>query len=323
MTNGKLSFSANAIKKFGNFFFLNIMKQWVAGANTEDGVACANNLKQVKRSDSIINYLGEHYIEKAVVDRTVEEYKHLIDAVAKNHTKNKVKPAISIKLSQFGCNCKNCGKSAEVYCFKKVQEIIEYAKPHKIFIWIDMESSQITQFTIDVYKKILPTYSQLGLCLQANLKRSRNDLRDFIALAKNGISPKIRLVKGIYKEPANIAYQTEEEMHNEYKKLIETAFKESPKNFGIAVASHHAGRVQESLALQKKYQKTFFEIQFLKGVMTEFADELRSKGLNVVEYIPYGKDAFAYSVRRAMKNPKLKNSILFKTFFDVYKKYYT
>ena len=323
MTNGKMSLTASVIKNFGNFFFLNIMKQWVAGASCEDVIALVNNFKKNKHSDSIINYLGEHYIEKVVVDRTVEEYIHLIDAISRDYNKNKIKPAISIKLSQFGCNCKNCGKSAEAYCFKKVKEIVEHAKPHKIFIWIDMESSQITQFTIDVYNKILPTYQYLGLCLQANLKRSRQDLRDFIRLAKNGLSPKIRLVKGIYKEPVGIAYQTEEEMHKEFKKLIEIAFKESPKNFGIAVASHHATRIKEALDLQKIYKKDFFEIQFLKGVMTEFADDLRKKGLNIVEYIPYGKDAFAYSVRRAMKNPKLKDSLLLKPFFDVYKKYYT
>ncbi|MBS3068084.1 proline dehydrogenase family protein [Candidatus Micrarchaeota archaeon] len=319
MTDGKLPFSANAIKKFGNFFFLNIMKQWVAGANAEDAIVLANKFKKAKHSDSIINHLGEHYVEKAVVDKTVEEYKSLISGISKS----RVKAAVSIKPSQFGCNCKNCGKSAEVYCFKKIKELAEYAKPKGIFIWIDMESSQITDFTIATYKKLLPDYNNLGLCIQANLKRTARDLKDFIKLAGQGISPKLRLVKGAYPESPAIACQTEEEKHAAFKKLIETAFKESPKNVGIAVASFHEQRVQEALALQKKYPKDFFEIQVLKGVMQEFAESLRAKGLNVVEYIPYGKDAFAYSVRRAMKNPKFKNSILFKTFFDVYKKYYT
>ena len=96
-------FISNSIKKFGNFFFLNIMRQWVAGGSIENVIDYVKKLKDNKHSTAIINHLGEHYVEKVVIERIVEEYKKLIDAIANN----KLDAGITIKLSQFGCNCKN------------------------------------------------------------------------------------------------------------------------------------------------------------------------------------------------------------------------
>ncbi len=298
---------SSLVRDFGNFFFLRVMGRWVAGASAEDAIRYCKTLD----GKCVINYLGEHYHEAAEADGCVLEYKRLLDLMAKS----RVRAAITIKPSQFGFNARVADPSG--FCEKKMLEVVSYAAKSGITSWLDMESSQYTDFTINFYKKYAAKYP-MGICLQASLRRTEKDLDDLIAFP----GAKIRLVKGIYLESGAIAFTDPQEIHARFLALIRRAFEKSPASFGIAVGTHHTEAVSLALSLQKKYRKKFFEIEVLKGVLPQYYMELRRQGVYPTEYVPYGKDAFAYSVRRAMRNPRFASSMLFAPFFDAYKKLY-
>ncbi len=301
---------SSLVRDFGNFFFLKVMSRWVAGAKAADAITYCKNLN-AKGSSCVINYLGEHYHEAAEAEGCVLEYKRLLDMISKSN----VRAAVTIKPSQFGFNARVPKPSG--FCEKKMVEVVSYAAGLGIMSWLDMESSEYTDFTIAFYKKYAAKYP-MGICLQASLRRTEKDLDNLIAFP----GARIRLVKGIYLESGTIAFTGPADIHKRFLALIRRAFERSPASFGIAVGTHHTEAVSLALSLQKKYPKKFFEIEVLKGVLPQYYDELRRQGINPTEYVPYGEDAFAYSVRRAMKNPRFASFILFAPFFDAYGKLY-
>ncbi len=304
----------SVVRSFGNFFFLHIMGRWVAGSRATDAVSYCRRLNG-KGSACVINYLGEHYAKTAQAEEAVAEYKRLIDAIAASGAK----AAITIKPSQFGFNALDI-EDPRSFCDEKMAEVASYASGKGIVAWLDMEDSRFTDFTIGFYKRHRSEF-RLGICLQANLRRTDKDLEGLIALAGSG-PVMVRLVKGIYKESAGASVTDQKELHQRFLALIRKAFTESPPSFGIAVGTHHPEAVALALRMAKEHPKAFFDLEVLKGVLPSYYDELRGKGVNPTEYVPYGPDAFAYSVRRAMRNPSFARSILFAVFFDAYKKLY-
>jgi proline dehydrogenase len=304
---------ASKIRDFGNLLFLKVLNRWVAGAKADDAISYCQKLNS--KNSCIFNYLGEHHTDAASVFRSVKEYKHVIDMIAKN----KMKAAITIKPSQLGFNVLE-KKDSEKFCQQQILEIVKYATSKKVYTWLDMEDSRFTDFTLKFYRKFASRYL-LGICLQANLRRTEKDLLDLIRMSQK-TKVRIRLVKGIYKEKEDVAFTSQHEIHVKFLSLITIAFEHSPKDFGIAIGTHHTQAVELALKLQEEYKKKFFEIEVLKGVLPEYYEKLRDEGVFVTEYVPYGKDAFAYSVRRAMKNPDYADSILLAPFFDAYKKLY-
>jgi proline dehydrogenase len=300
------------IRSLGNFYFLHLMNQWVAGSSVKDAVSCCRKLGSMG-SGCMINHLGEHYTEAAMAKEAVEEYKKLIDQLSLSGTA----ACLTIKPSQFGFNTQDA-PDPEKFCRQEMLEVVRHASGKNVFVWLDMEDSRFTDFTLDFYEEFVPAFL-LGICLQANLLRTRKDLDRMIGLCKTA-SVRVRLVKGIY--PEKNAISDPGKLHSRFLGLIRYAFEKSPPSFGIAVGSHHAEAIELALALQKKYKKQKFEIQVLKGVLPDYCEELRKRGVSIVEYVPYGHDAFAYSVRRARKNPRYAHSRLFSLFFDAYKKLY-
>lgn len=255
----------------------------------------------------MISYLGEHYTDAAPVFRTVKEYRMLIGRMSGN--------SITIKPSQLGFNVM-AKKDSEKFCSQQMLEVISCAAAKNIFVWIDMEDSDSAEFTVKFYRKYISKY-RMGICLQANLHRTEKDLAGLIRISEKQ-DVYVRLVKGIYKGDI----EDRHELHVKFLSLISIAFEQSPKTFGIAIASHHTQAIELALKLQEEHRKKFFEIQVLKGVLSGYYENLRSRGVKVAEYVPYGPDAFSYSVRRAIKNPSFSNSILFAPFFDTYRKLY-
>lgn len=300
-----------AIRDFGNFLFLNILNRWVAGERAEDAVRYCRSLK-CRGCHCTINYLGEHHVQVSSVLSTVREYKRLIGLMSSSM-------AISIKPSQFGFNALE-RKDSEKFCSQQMLEVIKLASSKKILTWIDMEDSRYTDFTMRFYRRHAARY-KLGICLQANLRRSEADLLDLIKLSQKA-SVRVRLVKGTYDEPEEIALTDPHEIHVKFLSLISVAFEQGSRDFGVAVATHHRQAVELALKLQEEHKKKFFQIQVLKGVLPKYYAELRRGGFHIVEYVPYGERAFAYSIRRAKRNPGYAGSILMAPFFDSYRKLY-
>ncbi|NWK08354.1 proline dehydrogenase family protein [Marine Group I thaumarchaeote] len=256
----------------------NIAKQWIAGDTVDDALIAAKSAYSLRRH-AIINKLGEYHTSKKQIKVVLEEYQKIVNSFRKW----KIRGAISIKPTQIGLSI------SQKECNRNFEKIIQKARNAHVFVWLDMESSEHTDETIEIYHTFFSKYERLGIALQANLKRTDNDLNDLI-----GMGAKIRLVKGAYREKANIAFKTKKDVDNNFIKLMKILFK---KGNEFAIASHDTKIIQKAQSLSKKYPRKF-EFQFLKGIREEFKLDLVKKKFVVSEYIPYGVNWLPYSIRR-------------------------
>lgn len=252
--------------------------QWIAGDTIDDALRSAQNAYKNGRH-AIINKLGEYHKSKVPIQKTISEYQKIISSFKKW----KVRGAISVKPTQIGLSI------SQKVCYKNLSKIVKTARDAHVFVWLDMESSDHTDETIELYHAFFSRYERMGIALQANLKRTDDDLTDLI---KRGA--KIRLVKGAYKENANIAYKSKQDVDKNFIKLMKKLFKES-NEFGIA--THDAKIIKKAVSLSKKYPKKF-EFQMLKGIRDELKPELIKKKFVISDYIPYGTNWLPYSIRR-------------------------
>lgn len=255
-----------------------IAKQWIAGDTMDDALKSARNANKNGMS-AILNKLGEHMSSKTQVSQTVSDYLTLVS----NLRKSKITGGLSIKPTQVGLSI-----SAKE-CLENLDKIIEKALQSQSFVWIDMESSEHTDDTFKIYLSLFEKYERLGVVIQANLKRTQNDLE---MLLKKGA--KIRLVKGAYHESSKNAFKTRHEVDENYKKLMRTLFE---KGNEFVIATHDSKLIDMATELSKKYERKF-EFQFLKGIRDELKPILVKGGFVVSEYIPYGTNWLPYSIRR-------------------------
>ncbi|MDE1769563.1 MAG: proline dehydrogenase family protein [Thaumarchaeota archaeon] len=255
-----------------------VAKQWIAGDTMEDALKSARNANMNGMS-AILNKLGEHMTSESQVSQTVSDYLTLVS----NLCKSKITGDLSIKPTQIGLAI------SVKECLENLDKIIEKALQYQSFVWIDMESSEYTDSTFQIYLDLFGKYERLGVVIQANLKRTQNDLE---MLLKNGA--KIRLVKGAYHESAKNAYKTRHEVDENYKKLMKTIFE---KGNEFAIATHDSKLIDRATELSKKFERKF-EFQFLKGIRDELKPILVKEGFSVSEYIPYGTNWLPYSIRR-------------------------
>ena len=170
--------------------------------------------------------------------------------------------------------------------------ITELCRSHsENWLWVDMENSPYTEKTIELYKYVLSKYPNTGIAIQAYLRRSETDLRDLLAAGA-----KVRLVKGAYNESPEIAFKNKREVSENYAKLMKMLFEQSEKNL-FAIATHDGRLVEQGKELSKK-NNSHFEFEMLMGVRDKLKADLVLQKYQVREYIPYGPEWFAYSMRR-------------------------
>lgn len=255
-----------------------VAKQWIAGNTMEDALQSARKANH-NGMNAILNRLGEHMTSKSQVSQTVSDYLLLVS----NLRKLKIMGGLSIKPTQVGLSIST--KDG----LENLDKITEIALQSQSFVWIDMESSEFTDDTFKIYLKLFEKYERLGIVVQANLKRTQNDLE---MLLKKGA--KIRLVKGAYSETSKNAYKTRHEVDENYKKLMNILFVEGNE---FAIATHDSKLIDLAKGLSKKYEKKF-EFEMLKGIRDELKPILIKDGFSVSEYIPYGTNWLPYSIRR-------------------------
>lgn len=259
-------------------FLFKIAKKWIAGDTIDDALSSARAAYQMKRH-VIINKLGEYHTTEKQIQESINDYQ----TIANSFRKWKVRGAISVKPTQIGLSI------SQKRCHKSLEEIIQKMRDANVFIWLDMESSEHTDETIELYSSFFSKYERLGIALQANLKRTEDDLNHLI-----GIGAKIRLVKGAYREKQSISFRTREDVDKNYVSLMSILFK---KGNEFAIASHDNSIIKKAKELSKKYPRKF-EFEFLKGIREEIKPGLIKKGFVVSDYIPYGTNWLAYSIRR-------------------------
>ncbi len=276
-------------------FLIKFARQWIAGETLDDAVSRAIKENSVCIG-AIINFLGEHVRNTEEAEKNVQENLRILQAIENS----KLKASLSIKLTQLGLEIEKS------LCLSNVEKIVSSATSKNIFVWIDMENSPYTGDTIDIYLGIFNKYKNTGIAIQSNLKRSESDVRRIAAAG--GI---IRLVKGAYTEKSDIAYTSRTDITINFSKLMAYLFYKSPY---FAVATHDELLINEALEANKAHKKKL-EFQMLLGVRDELKNELVKKSLTIVDYIPYGKNWFPYSVRR-IRERKRNILLIFRSIFD-------
>lgn len=238
----------------------------------------------------ILNQLGEHYDDPAAAASDRDDYLRLlgdIDAMD-------LDACISIKPTQLGLDI-----GVDVFR-EHLEVLLEEAAQRNQFVWIDMEDHETTDATLDAYEDYVESYDgQVGVCLQANLKRTADDLERLAELPG-----KLRLVKGAYNEPASIAYRDKADVDAAYRELITQAFEQCDD--GVAVASHDDAMIDHAIDLADTHD-TGYEFQMLMGVRTDYQRQL-ARDHDVYQYIPYGDKWLSYFYRRLIER---KENLLF------------
>lgn len=255
-----------------------IASNFVAGETQEKALAHVERLNE-QGIGGILNLLGEHYSEYEDATADTEAYVELVEEVGRRE----IDACISVKPSQLGVDI-----STEVFQ-QNFEQIIEAAD---CFVWLDMEDHTTTDLTLDTYERhARETGGNVGVCVQANLLRTGEDLARLSELPG-----KIRLVKGAYDEPSEIAYTDRKKVSMVYRDQLEYMFREFDD--GIAVGSHDPAMIEHAQELHAEYG-TPFEIQMLMGVREDAQVELATESdADVYQYIPYGEKWLSYFYRR-------------------------
>ena len=269
-------------------------KTYVAGESIDETILAVKEIN-ARGFTCTLDILGEHVQSAAEAENITREYCDLYDVItAENMNCN-----ISIKLTHIGLALdKNIAA-------ENLIRILKQAKLHSNFCRIDMENSTYTQQTIDLYKDCVSTYPNIGIVLQAYLKRSLEDARDLNTLGFN-----TRICKGIYDEPETIALQDRTSIQDNFFQIT----KEILSGNGFAAIATHdiplIDRIDEWIE-STQVSSDRFEFQVLYGVpMGSRLERLLDKGYTVRQYIPFGKEWFDYSLRRLKENPKIMSYVL-------------
>jgi proline dehydrogenase len=263
---------------------LRFARQWVAGEGMEDAlrVAAQANARGI---DALVNHLGEHYREKGPVEATTREYLRLVAAMSERG----IRGTVSLKPTQFGVLID------KAYALSQMLPVLDLTKAQGRPLWLDMEHAETTDATIWIGERLFERDDRVGLCVQANLKRTAEDID---RLLERGT--RIRLVKGAYKENPEIAYLRQEEIDRAYLAHLETLFRRG-RNF--AVGTHDGRMIQRALELSREHA-TPFEFAMLQGVRDPLKTDLVRQGHRVSEYIPYGPNWLPYFSRRLRERPR-------------------
>jgi proline dehydrogenase len=239
-----------------------------------------------------LDILGENVSSQEMAIRTADSYIEILQTISDTG----IDSNISLKLTQMGLDI------SDQFCYDNVSRILDKAAELNIFTRVDMEGSAYTERTLQLVYKWFDKYKNVGTVIQSYLYRSENDIKE---LNKRGI--RVRLCKGAYKEPGSVAFQSKDEVNNNYIKLTNMLLKD-----GVypAIASHDGAMVQAALEASKTYNKgkDDFEFQFLYGVNRSAQRELTDHDFRVRIYTPFGSHWLPYFTRRLRER---KENVLF------------
>ena len=257
-----------------------IARRFIAGETPDAALEHTAELNE-RDVSVILNLLGEHYDDPKPAEADAEAYHELIDAIADAD----LDACVSIKPSQLGLDV------SEARFRGILGDVVARGVERDVFVWVDMEDYTTTDATLDAFEELAREHGGgVGLCVQANLKRTREDVERLA-----DVPGKIRFVKGAYDEPAEIAYKDKARVNREYRELLEYAF--TNYEDGIAIGSHDPAMIEYASSLHEEHG-TPFEIQMLMGVREDAQYELAAEGYEVWQYAPYGKKWKSYFWRR-------------------------
>ena len=278
-------------KKFGTWVTSNkttrrMARRFVAGETLEEAIAAARRCNEAGLMASL-DYLGENVASTSDAQRSREAYLEIFEAI----DREKLQANVSCKLTQLGLDINT------EFCTGLVLSIAERAAGFDNFLRIDMEGSPYTQRTIDLVKFVRSRNPAVGTVIQSYLYRSEKDVGELLACGC-----RIRLVKGAYKEPVDVAFSRKADVDANYVRLMQMLL---PSGFYHAIATHDPCLIAATIryAAEKRISKDDFEFQMLYGIRTDLQRRMVKNGYRVRIYIPFGKDWFPYFMRRLAERP--------------------
>ena len=261
-------------------------RRFVAGETLDEAVAAARASNQAGMLVSL-DFLGENVASEADARRARDLYLAKFDRIAQE----KLDANISLKLTQLGMDL------GEAFCQTMLEPIVERAASYGNFVRVDMEGSAYTQRTIDLVRRVRARSAAVSTVIQSYLYRSEQDIRDLLA-----IGCRIRLCKGAYKEPPEIAFPQKADVDANYVRLMQLLL---PSGIYHGIATHDPRMIDATIdfAAKNGIGKDQFEFQMLYGIRTDLQQKLVRDGYRMRLYIPYGSDWFPYFMRRLAERP--------------------
>jgi proline dehydrogenase len=266
------------------------VSRFMPGEQIQDALAAARSLED-QGLGTVLTHLGENVSTEAEAESVT---RHYIEALAQVRAAG-LRSELSVKLTHLGLDL------GHELCRSKVEKILQ-AAGNDSFVWIDMESSSYVDATLDVYRNLRRTYSNAGVCLQAYLYRTADDLASLLPMG-----PGIRLVKGAYLEPAKVAYPRKEDVDENYFALASRLLSKEARSAGLraVIATHDLKLIHrvESLARSENLTGDDFQFQMLYGIQRAEQLRLAREGWRSGVLISYGTFWFPWYMRRLAERP--------------------
>lgn len=263
-----------------------VARRFVAGETLNDAVEAARNVNREMRLASL-DLLGENVSDEAGARRAAENYLSIFERIERE----KLDANVSLKLTQLGLDL------SEALCQELLEKIVAHATTRGNFVRIDMEGSAYTERTVEMTMRVRAKYSGVGTVMQAYLYRAEKGVLDLLAAGC-----RLRLCKGAYQEPPDVASPKKADVDANYVKLMKLIL---PSGIYHGIATHDPAMIDATKAFvrQKKISREQFEFQMLYGIRTDLQEQLVREGYRIRIYIPYGTDWFPYFMRRLAERP--------------------
>ncbi|WP_414051716.1 proline dehydrogenase family protein [Bacillus pumilus] len=261
-------------------------KKIIGGKDFESAISVIKRLNDQGMAVTV-DHLGEFVTKAEIANERTNECIQTIQRIAEAGLNSHV----SLKMTSLGLDID------DDLVYRNMKSILDTAEKHRIMVTIDMEDEQRCQKTLDIFKEMKSQYEYVSTVLQAYLYRTEKDLDDL-----NELQPFLRLVKGAYKESAEVAYPNKKDVDQNYQKLIE---KQLLTGNYTAIATHDDQMIEFTKNIVKKHNipTSQFEFQMLYGMRSETQQALMKEGYQMRVYTPYGREWYGYYMRRLAERP--------------------
>ncbi len=263
--------------------------RYIAGPSLVDAVRSTQELRKVGLL-STIDVLGEFVTSAERARSETETSLSVIEAIQKHNLES----YLSVKLTSLGLEID------PEFAFDNIEQIVAAGKDAGVFVRMDMENTPYTTHTLEFYKRLRESgLNNVGVVIQSYLRRSRQDIEQLLAF-----KPSIRLCKGIYVEPEELAFKDADEIRRSYKDLLRLLLSNGAR---VHIATHDEELIVDAEDYIKSHNitKDRYEFQMLLGVREDRRRALVKAGHDVRIYVPFGEDWYGYSTRRLKENPQV------------------
>jgi proline dehydrogenase len=272
------------------WFVRGTVSRFMPGETLDSALAAAETLRS-KSIRTVFTHLGENVKDSGEAQQVTEHYLEVLKRIGESG----LQAEISVKLTQLGLDL-----SPEM-CFEHLKAIVERAQKDST-VWVDMEASNYVDATLELYGRALMAHPNVGLCLQAYLHRTKDDLAKLLPLR-----PSIRLVKGAYDEPAEIAFPRKQDVDENYFELGKQMLRAKKENrcARAAFGTHDVALMRRlaDFAAAEGFGKKDFEVQMLYGIQRAEQERLVSDGCTSIVLVSYGDYWYPWFVRRLAERP--------------------